>query len=125
MASTRLGSIRWFLIAGSLLLPSVAQATRPVDPSVVPPTVLRIEVSAPQDELSPGESLQLVVQAEFADGSLQDVTAEADYDASPEELAEVSPAGLVQALQRGEVTINVVYSLGGTNSAEASRALDP
>jgi hypothetical protein len=104
-------------------LVSVAgHATRPVDPTVLDINVLRITANALRSELRVGETLQLQVEGEFADGSLQDITAEDGtiYDADPEGAVEVSASGLVRGLQRGRVTIRVSFAVGGEEAVEDS-----
>lgn len=69
-----------------------------------------IEVYPKERELRfPAVTQNLVVLAKFSDGSLHDVTDLAVFSSSDEETAEVSPAGLVTAKERGDATILVRY----------------
>ncbi len=57
----------------------------------------------------PGRSQQFLVLAKYADGSIRDVTREAHFSVSDTEVSEVSPAGLVRGLRRGEAALLVRY----------------
>ncbi len=63
--------------------------------------------------LAPGESRQqLVVTAEFEDGSTRDVTRQAAYDLSDPTRFEVSADGFLQARGPGELAVSVRYRNG-------------
>src|SRR5689334_14398430 len=57
----------------------------------------------------PGRSQQFLVVAHYADGSTRDVTREAHFSVSNTEVTEVSPAGVVRGLRRGESALLVRY----------------
>jgi hypothetical protein len=59
-----------------------------------------------------GRSQQLVVTAEFADGSRRDVTGQAAFDVSEPTQASVSPAGRVEVERPIELTVAVRYLNG-------------
>ncbi|MDB5305593.1 MAG: hypothetical protein JWM97_3142, partial [Phycisphaerales bacterium] len=74
------------------------------------PTVAKIEVFPPQRVMSRGGHQQLVVTARYTDGSAEDVTREALYQANETEMAKVDPDGHVQIQQQpGDVAVMVRY----------------
>lgn len=82
------------------------------DAAVVPP--LRTLQVFPSERIcsSASQAQQLVVVAEFADGSRRDVTRQASYDLNDPTLADVSEAGLVRPRGRGELAVAVRYREG-------------
>lgn len=75
------------------------------------PSVARIEVVPGQRVLKLQGEQQLVVLAHYTDGSVQDVTRSALYEANEKELATVDERGLVKASGRaGDVAVMVRYS---------------
>jgi hypothetical protein len=58
---------------------------------------------------APGRWQQLAVLARFSDGSVRDVTRLSVFSSSDSSVAEVSPSGLVEFYQTGEVAILVRY----------------
>ncbi len=74
------------------------------------PTVERIEVFPPQRTLPLQAAQQLVVTAHYSDGSTEDVTRSALYEANDKDIARVDELGRVQAFnQPGEVAVMVRY----------------
>ncbi len=81
------------------------------------PALTRLSVW-PTERLSaaPGRSQQLIVTAEFADGSRRDVTRAAAYDLSDPTAAVVSPEGRVVVQKPGELAVSVRYRDGRATS---------
>lgn len=88
-------------------------ASGAVDDGSTVPKVVRLTVF-PQARLNnaPGREQQLVVTAEFADGTSRDVTRQAAFDLDDPTRAEVTPEGLVQVRAPGEVAVAVRYLNG-------------
>ena len=82
-------------------------------------TVRRIEVS-PAEHLfrRAGETAQLKVVAEFADGTREDITPFCDFRVNDDYVAEVTPEGQVKALRPGDTVVVVAYR-GNILSARA------
>jgi hypothetical protein len=79
------------------------------DPAALPDLV-RIEVPPGSRVLqAPARWQQLAVRAHFADGSVRDVTRLTVFSSSDSAIADVSPSGLVQFSQAGEVAILCRY----------------
>ncbi|MBX6315840.1 MAG: DUF1549 domain-containing protein, partial [Isosphaeraceae bacterium] len=80
------------------------------DDEATAPRLTRLTVF-PSERLltAPGLAQQLVVTAEFADGSHRDVTRQAAYDVSDPTRAAVDPDGRVTATGPGEITVAVRY----------------
>ncbi len=57
----------------------------------------------------PGRNQQFLVIARYADGTSREVTREAHFSVSNTEVTEVSPAGVVRGLRRGESALLVRY----------------
>ncbi|HWB00313.1 MAG TPA: DUF1549 domain-containing protein, partial [Pirellulales bacterium] len=74
------------------------------------PTVAKITVFPGARSMSRATAQQLIVLAHYSDGSIEDVTRLAKYEANDTEMAEVSPRGLVRTLDlAGDVTIMARY----------------
>ena len=74
------------------------------------PTVERIEVLPKQRTMALGGDQQLVVLARYTDGSVQDVTRSALYEANEKSMAEADETGRVKLFdQPGDVAIMVRY----------------
>lgn len=74
------------------------------------PTVARIEVFPRQRTLPPGGKQQLIVAAHYTDGSTEDVTRGALFEANDKELARADEAGRVEFYNRpGDVAVMVRY----------------
>ncbi|MDB5356254.1 MAG: hypothetical protein JWN24_2707 [Phycisphaerales bacterium] len=74
------------------------------------PTVAKIEVFPSQRVMSRGGHQQLAVTARYTDGSAEDVTREALYQANETEMAKVDPDGHVEIQQQpGDVAVMVRY----------------
>lgn len=86
--------------------------------------VTRIRVYPEERVAAPGDrEQQLVVTAEFADGSSRDVTRQAAFDASDPSRFEVTPEGLVRSRGPGEAAIAVRYQTGRATSRLAFPAV--
>ena len=74
------------------------------------PRVRKIEIF-PKDPIVPviGMKQQMAVLAEYTDGSVRDVTAEAFVESSNTEVAKVDKAGLAETVRRGEATMLARY----------------
>ncbi len=74
------------------------------------PTVNRIEVLPKQRVMSLGGEQQLVVLAHYSDGSVEDVTRGALYEANDKDMAHTDETGLVTLFQQpGDVAVMVRY----------------
>jgi hypothetical protein len=73
------------------------------------PVVTHLEVWPPARIMAPGEQQQLVVQARWSDGRLEDVTDTAQYDALNDAVARITSGGLVTGQERGETHIMVRF----------------
>ena len=74
------------------------------------PTVERIEVLPKQRTMALGGDQQLIVLARYTDGSVQDVTRSALYEANEKSMAEADETGRVKLFdQPGDVAIMVRY----------------
>jgi hypothetical protein len=91
-----------------------APAPKPTDP-----TVTKLEVFPATRVLQPGEQQQLAVTAVWSDGSREDVTATAQFDALNDGVATVTRSGLVTAKATGETHIMVRF-LGQATVAQVT-----
>ncbi|HXG48878.1 MAG TPA: DUF1549 and DUF1553 domain-containing protein [Methylomirabilota bacterium] len=74
------------------------------------PAVARIEVYPRQRRMALGGEQQLVVTAHYTDGSSEDVTRSALYEANDKDMAQTTETGLVQLFrQPGDVAVMVRY----------------
>ena len=73
-------------------------------------SVISLEVYPLTATLAPGAEQQLVVQAKFSNGEVTDVTPWVRYSSTDAAVAEVSEAGLVKMVGRGEVAVTALYS---------------
>jgi hypothetical protein len=73
------------------------------------PTVANLEVWPAKRIMVPGEVQQIIVRAAWSDGRTEDVTATAQYDTLNSSVAEISPAGLVTAKDKGETHIMIRF----------------
>src|SRR5262249_23529452 len=74
------------------------------------PRIVKLRVTPAQTVLNAGDTQQLIVMAEYSDGSVRDVTRAAQYSSNLETIAAVDETALVQAGQsRGEATIMARY----------------
>ncbi len=70
----------------------------------------RLELAPKKGTLKPKQELQLKALARFSDGSVRDVTAQALFESNDKAMAEVTPEGLVKALDiPGKVSVMVRY----------------
>jgi hypothetical protein len=91
-----------------LLRDWIAQGCRP-DPADAPECV-KVEVFPRQRVLHrPARSQQLLVLAQFSDGTVRDVTRQAVFSSSNEAVATVDGNGFVVSVDRGETAILVRY----------------
>jgi hypothetical protein len=88
-------------------------ASGAADDIATAPKLTRLTVfPAERINAAPSLSQQLVVTAEFDDGSRRDVTRQASYDVNDPTRVEVTPDGRVVATAPGEVTVAVRYMDG-------------
>lgn len=80
-----------------------------VGPSPESVPVVGIRVSPQARSGTPGFTQQLRVAAEYANGTIRDVTQWARYDSLDDSVATVSPSGLVTTQGRGQVPIMVRF----------------
>ena len=75
------------------------------------PALVKVEVYPESGRVlrEPFASQQLLVLAHYADGSTRDVSRIASFTSSEESVATVSPDGLIEAKDRGEIAISVRY----------------
>ncbi len=73
-------------------------------------SVISLEVYPLTATLAPGAEQQLVVQAKFSNGDVTDVTPWVRYSSTDAAVTEVSEAGLVKMVGRGEVAVTALYS---------------
>ncbi|MBI3870355.1 MAG: DUF1553 domain-containing protein [Verrucomicrobia bacterium] len=74
------------------------------------PTVDRIEVHPVERTLRRDAQQQLVVKAIYTDGTVEDVTAGAQYDSNDKDIAQVDAAGQVKVVSRaGDAAVMVRY----------------
>jgi hypothetical protein len=78
-------------------------------PSSKDPEVTSIQVWPAKRTMVPGEQQQLLVQAVWKDGKVEDVTATAQFDTLNDGVANVTPSGLVTAKARGETHIMIRF----------------
>jgi Protein of unknown function (DUF1553)/Protein of unknown function (DUF1549)/Bacterial Ig-like domain (group 2) len=71
--------------------------------------VTGLQVWPPERIMTPGETQQLVVQATWSDGRVEDVTDTAQYDTLNDAVAQITPAGLVSGHDRGETHIMIRF----------------
>ena len=87
--------------------PSVQQPTgTPVAPVAGP--VVRIAIVAPAS-IEPGGSAQLTANAIKSDGSIENVTSQAQWTSTSARVLQVNSAGIVTAGERGEANLNARY----------------
>ncbi len=77
-------------------------------------TIVRLEITAPAS-VEPGASAQLKLTAVKSDGTLEDVTGRAQWASSDTGVVQVSAAGVMTGVARGETTVRAVYM--GRNAA--------
>jgi hypothetical protein len=83
----------------------------------------RISVSAPQPSLPLGESESLLATGTFSDGTTQDLTDAAKWQANPSSVASVSALGQLKALSTGITQVSATYEgVSGTTSVTVARA---
>src|SRR5207302_1888662 len=78
-------------------------------PKTDDPEVVKLTVWPSHRILSPGEQQQIIVQAAWSDGRREDVTATAQYDSLNDNVAAVTPGGLVTARAKGETHIMIRF----------------
>src|SRR5262245_8657542 len=94
--------------AYALLRRWIAEGGR--DDAATAPRLTRLEISPPARTLEgPAASLQLSVQATFADGSRWDVTDLARFNGNDDAVATVGPGGRVEKCKPGEVAVTAEY----------------
>ena len=83
-------------------------------PGAPAPGLVRLELLAP-DTIAPGASLQLTVNALRSDGSVENVTAQAQWTSSNAAVLEISSTGILTANARGEAFISASYQHQGAS----------
>lgn len=71
--------------------------------------VVRLTMTPAQQTVKRGERYTLRVEAAFADGSTEDVTALCSFEAANKEMARIEPSGQVQALGVGDTALIARY----------------
>jgi len=100
-------------------------STSPTAPTPTPPsggtvTVASVAVTAPSTS---GASFQLTATAHMSDSSSRDVTSQASWQSSNDQLATVSSAGLVTVHGTGDVDLKATYqSVSGSMHASVALA---
>jgi hypothetical protein len=84
-------------------------ALRSPGPDPAEATPVALEVTPAARTLSPGQSVQLQVNARYSDGTLRDVTWLAQFFSNDEALTQVNPAGLAKVLRPGESAVRVHF----------------
>jgi hypothetical protein len=80
------------------------------EPTPRDPVATGLEVWPPHRIMVPGEQQQLLVRATWSDGSVEDVTSTAQFDALNDAVAAVTPDGLVTARGLGETHIMIRFA---------------
>jgi hypothetical protein len=79
-------------------------------PNKTEPAIERLEVFPPVSLLKPGDEVQVLVQAVYADGRREEVTRWAKFVSSEESVATVSESGKVRVIAAGEAAISVLFA---------------
>jgi hypothetical protein len=80
-----------------------------------PATVVRIELVAPP-EIAPGESVQLTANAVKSDGSVENVSSQAQWMPTDSPVVQVSSTGLATGNNRGEAFVSARFSGRSANA---------
>ncbi|MBX9579067.1 MAG: DUF1553 domain-containing protein [Gemmataceae bacterium] len=80
-------------------------------PDKAEPKLTRLELSPGSKVLKPGESVQLVATATFADGSKRDVTWLTKFDGNDPAFVAVSPAGVAKAVRNGAAAVRAMFQV--------------
>jgi hypothetical protein len=87
-------------------------------------TATRLRITGDASLFAAGDSTQLTATADYSDGTTGDVTAMAQWQSSPAEIATVTQTGLVTARALGSVFISARYPpAGGPQSVFANTTL--
>jgi hypothetical protein len=92
------------------------------------PRISKLELSPAARVLKPGEEVQLVATATFADGSTRDVTWLTKFESNDAALLEVTPGGKAKALRNGASSARAMYLTEvavAVVSVPFERAVDP
>lgn len=93
--------------------------TSPVPPpqpgQPAPVTVVRLELVAPS-EIAPGESVQLTANAVKSDGSVENVSSQAQWAPTDSPVLQLSSTGLATGIKRGETFVSARFSGRGANA---------
>lgn len=73
------------------------------------PAVSKLELTPSSQVLKPGEEVQLVATATFADGTKRDVTWLTKFDSNDPAYLEVSPSGKAKAIRNGASAVRAMY----------------
>jgi hypothetical protein len=96
-------SLEYRVIAGW-----IASGTPP--PAATDPTVVALNTYPDAVRLSPGKSQQVLVQAVYSDGRVEDVTRWAKFSSTDDTVARVDESGRVRVEGHGEATVAVLYA---------------
>jgi hypothetical protein len=78
-------------------------------PDKAAPKVSKLELTPSAKVLKPGEEVQLVATATFADGTTRDVTWLTKFDSNDAAHLEVSPGGKAKAVRHGATAVRAMY----------------
>jgi hypothetical protein len=78
-------------------------------PRKTDPVVCRLEVQPAQRTLKPGQEQQLIVRAEYSDGSVRDVTWLSRFDSNDAGMVSVDASGKVAVNRNGETSLRVSF----------------
>src|SRR5439155_22447832 len=73
------------------------------------PKVSKLELTPSAKVLKPGEAVQLIATATFADGTKRDVTWLTKFDSNDPAYLAVSPSGKAKALRNGASAVRAAY----------------
>ena len=80
-------------------------------PDKTEPKLSKLELTPGAKVLRPGEAVQLVATATFADGSKRDVTWLTKFDSNDAAFVAVNPAGLAKALRNGAAAVRAMFQV--------------
>ncbi len=95
-----------------VLLPACGKKSTPMGPSTataVSPSLVALTITASNTLTGPGQTAQLTATAAFSDNTTKDVTSVTRWGGGDPKVATVSAAGLMAAVDYGEMTIFANY----------------
>ncbi len=95
-----------------------------VNVTVTEAVVTQIDIQPRAVSLHVGESVQLVADAEFSDGSHGNISGTVRWITSDGTTATVEGAGLVRAVGLGTATVRAVYDQGGTEFEDEAATIE-